>query len=231
KFAYEYNSADYRFAAIVVENGVTGTSSRYGQSNYYAGGSKGPLKGPNRNWVASASTVPASQMEYNMVGRALLGGFMGVSGSIPSKININDQFSKDFTYNVPSSYNPDNMYVIGLVIDAKKGNVENTNVEYLGNSDQPTSIAQTKQEALDVSVYPNPVSNLATVKIDMKDNAETSIIVYNMLGKEVMNKGEKTLSGGSHNYQLDFSNMESGIYFIKVGIGNKIITKKISVVK
>lgn len=229
-FATEYGNANLRFAAIVGENDVTGTATGYAQSNYYSYRSQNKsLTGPRHNWQSEPSHVPASDMIYDMVGRALLGGFDGKAGSIPSQISINDSLSQQFTYTIPAGYDADNIYVIGVIIDNTTGYIVNSDSK--GNRPISTGIQEQSVIDANVKVYPNPVSNIANVEIAMKENAETAVNVYNMLGQKVMQIGEKTLSSGTHNYQLDFANMQNGIYFIKVNVGDKIITKKISVVR
>ncbi|MBL7832200.1 MAG: hypothetical protein JNK41_14330, partial [Saprospiraceae bacterium] len=59
-----------KFFIALIEDGVTGTSAGYNQSNYYSGGSLGPMGG----FENLPNPVPANQMVYNHVARALFGG-------------------------------------------------------------------------------------------------------------------------------------------------------------
>lgn len=63
-------NGDFCFGAIVIEDGVTGPSPQYDQSNAYSGGDEGPMGG----FEDLPSPVPASIHVYNHVSRALLGG-------------------------------------------------------------------------------------------------------------------------------------------------------------
>lgn len=112
---------DYRLAAIVVEDGVTGPSPSYDQSNSYSGGGNGPMGG----YEDLPSPVSASQMVYNHVGRYLAGGYMGDSGSLPPAIM--DGETKEYTYNytLPNNYNEEYVYVVGVLINASNGRVLN----------------------------------------------------------------------------------------------------------
>ena len=114
-------SGDYRFAAIVVEDGVTGPSPSYDQSNAYSGGTYGPMGG----YENLPSPVPASLMVYDHVGRYLAGGYDGQTGSLPASITNGETHSYDFSYTVPSDYNEAYIYVIGLVINGQTGEVVN----------------------------------------------------------------------------------------------------------
>ena len=69
--------AGHKFNVILYEDGVTGTSAAFGQSNAYSGGNFGAMGG----YEALPGLVPASMMVYDHVGRDLLGGFAGVAVS------------------------------------------------------------------------------------------------------------------------------------------------------
>ncbi len=67
----------------------------------------------------------------------------------------------------------------------------------------------------DVTVYPNPVTNLLTIE----STKEFDIIeVYNLIGKRVIKTSKR---------EIDFSSFTAGIYMIKIIADSKILTKKI----
>src|SRR5690606_25710137 len=122
-FYSNFSNANFRFAAILIEDDVTGTGSGYAQENYYAGGSYGPMGG----YESLPATIPASQMVYDHVGRALLGGYNGQAGSIPTTITDGQTVDYTFNYTIPSAFKPNRLSVAVLVIDANTGRVVNTN--------------------------------------------------------------------------------------------------------
>lgn len=83
--------------------------------------------------------------------------------------------------------------------------------ETLSNDDY--SIADT------FKVYPNPTS-LGFVNITSTNNADTTVAVYDVLGKEVINT---VLS----NDQLNVSGLNSGVYIMKISQNNASVTKKL----
>src|SRR5699024_1843067 len=93
-FYTDIDEAHFALSVIVVENGVSGTDSNWGQSNYYSGGSQGPMGG----FENLPQVVPASDMVYDRVGRAIIGGYYGEEGSIPSAVSDGDSPSYSFTY-------------------------------------------------------------------------------------------------------------------------------------
>jgi len=68
-----------------------------------------------------------------------------------------------------------------------------------------------------IYIYPNPVKSILNIRTN--NNEINKIIIYNVLGKEVLKTNEAT---------IDFSTFENGLYIIKIKTNNNnIITKKI----
>ncbi len=79
-------TGDYRLAAIVTEDGVTGPAPQYNQNNIYSGGGHGSMGG----FELLPGEIPANMIAYNHVGRTLLGGYNGMVGSVPSNVAAGD---------------------------------------------------------------------------------------------------------------------------------------------
>lgn len=125
-------SGDFRLAAIVVEDGVTGTGPQYDQVNIYSGGALGPMGG----YENLPNPVPASRMVYNHVARHLAGGINGAENSLPADLNAGQSYSYVYKYVLPEDYNEEYVKVAGLLIDANKGTVLNAGQSsYLNGSD------------------------------------------------------------------------------------------------
>ncbi|MGB1311865.1 MAG: GmrSD restriction endonuclease domain-containing protein, partial [Leucothrix sp.] len=69
-------SGDWRLACVITEDSVHGTDAQYGQVNYYSG-SQSLIGLDGIDWMNLPSTVPASQMVYDHVARAIAPGFDG----------------------------------------------------------------------------------------------------------------------------------------------------------
>jgi len=81
-----------------------------------------------------------------------------------------------------------------------------------------------------VNVYPNPLTNNATINFNLNEENPVSIVL-NSIGQAVVNDNLGKLSAGEQNYALDASKLSNGIYFLNVTIGNHNISRKISVNK
>lgn len=69
------------------------------------------------------------------------------------------------------------------------------------------------------SIYPNPATN-GYLYITSKDNGIKNISIYDVLGKQVL---RTNLNGES----IDISNLNSGVYILKIEQGNVSTTKKL----
>ena len=124
------DQAGYRLNVVLTENGVTGTSNGYAQVNAYSGGGNGPMGG----YENLPSPVPADLMVYDHVGRALLGTYDGVAGSLPDMMEQGQIYSHTFdAYTIPAGYNTDNIEVIVMLLD-QNGNVVNAGITSLAES-------------------------------------------------------------------------------------------------
>ena len=114
-------SGNYRLAAIVVEDGVTGPAPYYSQSNSYSGGGAGPMGG----YEDLPSPVPAGFMMYNHVGRHLPGGFIGDPASLPNSIAAGETHSFTYSYTLPEEYNEEYVHAVGILVNADNEQVLN----------------------------------------------------------------------------------------------------------
>ena len=113
-------SGNYRLGGLIIEDGVTGPSPGYDQSNAYSGGGV-----PMGGFEDLPSPVPASMIAYDYVARQLLGGYEGEEGSLPAIINAGETHSYTFTVIIPEEYDPEYIRVAAWLIDQGTGNILN----------------------------------------------------------------------------------------------------------
>ena len=70
-----------------------------------------------------------------------------------------------------------------------------------------------------LNIYPNPVTN-GTLFIDTKLNAEKSVTIFNVLGKEVLN----TITSSN---AINVSKLSAGVYVVKVIENGSTATRKL----
>ncbi|HUM47413.1 MAG TPA: Omp28-related outer membrane protein, partial [Chitinophagales bacterium] len=217
-------SGDYRFVAVLQEDSVHGTTSTYAQTNYYSIADYG-YNGPMQGYEYESGHIPGSEMYYDFVGRALLSDVEGTAGSLPGTLTSGNSYSYTFTYTVPSSYNINHLKVVGMVVDYASGEVLNAGI---GGLKFNTGI---KEEVANASLflYPNPAKQTAYIDLKIVKAEKVTIQVINLLGQTVTTQDLGTING-SNVIPVDISNLSTGIYQLKVSIGDEVLTKKLEVI-
>lgn len=216
-------TGDYRFNVVLSEDGVKGTTAGYNQANAYAGGASGEMGG----YELLPNPVPAKNMVYHHVGRAILGTYEGVALSIPTDIVEGKEYTYDFTYTVPANMKPANMHVVSMVLDAANGQI------LTGITDKLVTKKVGANDIFEnnaVSVYPNPMGEEATIEVSTASNVEVGVKVFNVMGQQVAARNYGKMSGKNI---LPFvsTSLPNGIYTIHVQMGDKLATKKVTIQK
>jgi hypothetical protein len=79
--------------------------------------------------------------------------------------------------------------------------------------------------------YPNPFNPATSIKFDIPNAGETSLVVYNILGQKVATLLQQEMKAGSYTLRFDASKLSSGIYFYSLKSGNFVTTKKMILLK
>lgn len=212
---------DYRLNCVVTEDGIQDNS--YDQVNYYDGSSD-PLAGWGIDWSSSGDPTPGSMLTYNHVARAILGGWDGQTGTIPSSVNAGEQHSYTFSYTVPGSSDINNMHAVGMIIDQTTGEILNA-----GTADLFVGVEENEAN-FGLSVFPNPTNGLTNINVELNEASEVTVEVFNMVGQNVSIKNYGTLNG-SNILPFDGTNLDAGVYFINVIVNGEKLTKKVTITK
>ncbi len=82
-----------------------------------------------------------------------------------------------------------------------------------------------------ISLAPNPSNGVSTLSIDLFQNDNVSVKVFNQLGQIVYTVASKELSAGNTTFELNTQSWSTGLYNVTVTGTNGTITKKLTVVK
>ncbi len=82
-----------------------------------------------------------------------------------------------------------------------------------------------------VGNYPNPFNAQTTISFDVPTAGNVSLEVYNIMGQKVATLVKGNIEAGSHTVIWDAGNYSSGIYFYKLTAGNKVFTKRMTLLK
>lgn len=211
-FALDIPNANYNASLIIVENGVTGTTTGYNQHNYYSG-QYDLIDWEGTNYKNLPDPIPAANMVYNHVGRALVGGFNGVAGSIPASVTYNTPYTYTFTYTLPASQNENGIELVAIILDNNTGEIVN------GAEDKLTTVGVDGFfDEYQVLIYPNPSAGI----FNISGAKDLDVTVFDMLGHQIV---KKRLT--EENTQLSLTNLAKGLYFAKFQKDGKTGIKKL----
>lgn len=123
----------------------------------------------------------------------------------------------------------------GLYLDINEDNYPNSNMATLTTNDiyaikfTPSGFLPTwdgiedhndVNPVAEVSVYPNPVKDFMTVKVNASSNSDATLSVYNITGQKVAEKTTTFNVGPFNEVSFDTNELSSGVYFVTVKANN-----------
>ena len=79
--------------------------------------------------------------------------------------------------------------------------------------------------------YPNPFNPVTKINFSIPKTGFVSLVVYDMLGKEVAVLVDKVMNNGSYSVNFNASALSSGIYFYKISVNDFMDVKKMMLIK
>lgn len=220
-------SGDYRLAAVLVEDNVSGD----GQANYYDDGNAGAMQYPNTgsmpnfDWVGGGGTV--NPVFHDHVARALGSNEInGAAGSLPGSVSDGDSESHTYTFNIDPSWKLDDLHIVGMLVNGATGEILNA-----GEGSFPAGLNDAIANNFDFVVAPNPTSGMTSVLLELEEASEVNMVVYDIVGNVVFDAGSSNLQAGSYPTSLDLSGQADGVYFAKVTVNGAVQTVKINLTK
>lgn len=159
------------------------------------------------------------------------GGVMyeGVYGSMSPKVDANGDlhilYQKDLFpgFGVNSTDDADNQGDLKDMVYAKVASADI--LCFVGVKETA------KTSVSDLSIYPNPATNNATIEVSLNENSKMDVVIMNNVGQTVY---ATSVNGnvGANKVNVNTSNLSAGIYFYQVKVGNnQAVTKKFAVSK
>ena len=196
RFSVSRENAIYNVFLCVVEDGLSGR-----QSNYFTNTSD-----PMMSWWSAQPTKVS--YTYNNVARAMVGGFYGFSGMVPTSIKSGEIYNKTLTFDLPSDINTDNMHFVVALIDATTGLVANSDV----------------CRVFDVNDIPG-----ANVEDIISDNDSATVTVKN--GSIFVNGDDNVEVYTTSGIRVANANLAEGLYIARKQLSDKAMFSKLVMVK
>lgn len=104
---------------------------------------------------------------------------------------------------------------------------------WLAGEDNPIFNSARNMEVIDnnLSVYPNPLSDQATISFELKKEANVNLRLYNISGQYIETVLHQSVSAGVHELPFNVSHLSSGIYFCQLETPGTVQVKRMIIMK
>ena len=79
--------------------------------------------------------------------------------------------------------------------------------------------------------FPNPFNPTTTIKYALPENEKVTIVIYDLLGREVAELVNGEVAAGYHEVEFNANNLASGIYFYRLSVGSFTQVNKMLLMK
>jgi hypothetical protein len=223
-------NGNYKSACVLTEDGVTGTGAGWSQSNAYAGGNNGVMGG----FESLPSPVPAAQMVYDHVARAIAPSFTGMTGIFPATVNAGDAHIVNYSFTLPAGWDESEIQIIGLLIDPtgkidNAGSVDITTAVANGyETGINAGIAQVLSSSKAVVLAPNPAAGSSAILLNLATESDVRIELTDLNGK-LITSGTYTNLSGAQSISMDLNGLSAGIYAVNILVNGTLYTEKLVV--
>ncbi len=129
---------------------------------------------------------------------------------------------------------PEGTYRFGFWVDSEEEITETNEDNNAGLLDgtnnytpSTTSVSELNTQN-EVSVYPNPATDVVYIHPDDRANLGANVALFDMSGRKVsVHRTEDSYTGGRMN--IDVSSLKTGVYLIRFTIKEEWVTKKITI--
>jgi len=211
-------------------NHVIVTYGNYGNTNYIYRSTNALDESPT--FTAKQGNLPkmpvyASIIEMNNSSLVIIGTEYGVyateniQATSPTWVDVNNGMANVPVYMlVQQIYNYPGVSNYGVIYAATHGRGIFESGAYMGINDNEKAKPNSK---LEVSIYPNPVSDVANVYYNFKGNDKVYLKVYDIQGRL---KDSFELTNASNSFAFNCADYSKGTYIVQLLNGNKKATAK-----
>ncbi|HEY9167668.1 MAG TPA: T9SS type A sorting domain-containing protein [Candidatus Kryptonia bacterium] len=79
--------------------------------------------------------------------------------------------------------------------------------------------------------YPNPFNPTTDIEFSVPKTARVTLVIYNYVGQKVATLVDQVMNPGVYNRIFDGSTLSSGVYFTRLGVGDKTLVGKMLMIK
>lgn len=216
----DFSNGTHKLIAFLTRDIVTGTGSGFNQANYYNTTSGHPMFGMGN---------PIVGYQHEKVLSAYLTPALGTTAVIPGNQIPGDLRTVTYTYNVPVSWDINNLNV---VVAIQRSSIFENEIIQVQEVDANSSVTglDTRISSETIGVYPNPASgNDAVVSFALSSVSNVSVELFTLQGQLISAEVIGQLGIGEHQHILNAGELPSGMYIVKLKADDRVLTTKLSV--
>lgn len=117
------------------------------------------------------------------------------------------------------------------ILPAPLGSISGAHVVIRGSC-SPLATSETMPTIVSLdNPHPNPFTHSTTIEYTVPEVAHVDLIIYDQLGNEVNRLKGETQAPGAYKAVLDGEHLHEGIYYVRLQVGAKVITRQVHVSK
>jgi hypothetical protein len=226
----------YHLNVWLLEDEVTGTGSGWNQAN-------SENSTPGHKYYQAGTSMP--NFKHPHVMRAFFGSQWGdLAQTDPA---AGDTITKTFTYTIPATFTPtagnpgtsvpdlSKMHLVGIVQKMGAGSTTNNKDMDILNSVEAVFLpwatdVQELNNFTGLALFPNPASDLLTIRTNLNTPAATTVTITNTIGQVVF-AHQYPQAGSLFAENISLSNVPAGLYLVKIESNGSSVTEKVIVSK
>jgi len=79
--------------------------------------------------------------------------------------------------------------------------------------------------------FPNPFNPTTQITYELPQEADVTLQVFDLTGRQVATLVNETVNAGSHTVNFDASNLSSGVYVYRLQAGSVVMSRKLTLIK
>lgn len=149
------------------------------------------------------------------------------------------RFTRSILFNTNQTAGPREFCVYGTVINRSTDAAIDTSRATANNNNRACANLtltvglgdELSAKKLNANAYPNPMSSKGTISYTLEDNANVSVKLFDITGRQVLNVFEGTQGAGDHKVSFEVNELKDGIYFYELKAGDVTTTNKVVIRK
>jgi len=162
------------------------------------------------------NVINTDSIRYFQVERSTDGMHFQLAGKQLPAIKKNDSGGYSFMDNIAFVNSPRLFYRVKMVTAGGKGSYSRI-----------IKLSITAKGLAEITISPNPIKNKLNVQLTTAKDETVSILIYDLTGKLIRSAMQDVQSGQSAISLTNLDDIQSGVYMVKVMMGDNVYVKKV----